>query len=234
MDTQTLKPQESFKPAEYAEHQLLEAILNKNYPPGSRLPGERVLAERLGVTRPTLREALQRLSREGWITIAQGKTTRVNDYFKDGGLALLVSMVRHSRNMDKGLVSHLLEVRLTLLPGVARLAADRHPRRLMSYLKGEEELGDDPDLFAEFDWGLQLLLAELTDNPVFRLILNDFTPMYTILGRLYFKEEKARKRSRRYYRELMDAVWKGGAGTDSVVRSVMEDSIEFFKELSHD
>ena len=76
------------KPAEYAEHQILEAILDKSYGPGDALPGERALAQSLGVTRPTLRETLQRLAKEGWVTIAHGKPTRVNDYLAQGGLGI--------------------------------------------------------------------------------------------------------------------------------------------------
>ena len=55
------------KPQQFAEHTLLMHILNNTYPPGSRLPNERELAEQIGVTRPTLRETLQRLAREKWL-----------------------------------------------------------------------------------------------------------------------------------------------------------------------
>lgn len=49
------------RPSEHAESALVTAILDGEFPPGSALPGERVLAGQLGVTRPTLREAIQRL-----------------------------------------------------------------------------------------------------------------------------------------------------------------------------
>jgi GntR family negative regulator for fad regulon and positive regulator of fabA len=68
------------KPAEMAETRLLEAILSGHFPINSNLPGERELAEQIGVTRPTLREALQRLARDGWLDIQQDKPTRVRDY----------------------------------------------------------------------------------------------------------------------------------------------------------
>ena len=42
------------KPAEQAEHLLITAILNGELAPGTVLPGERKLAEDLGITRPTL------------------------------------------------------------------------------------------------------------------------------------------------------------------------------------
>lgn len=44
---------------------------------GHRLPGERLLAERLGVSRPTLRAALDTLAAEGWLERRQGQATCV-------------------------------------------------------------------------------------------------------------------------------------------------------------
>lgn len=46
-------------------NQLLQAMNRGEYPPASRLPGERDLAVRLGVSRVTLRHALARLETEG-------------------------------------------------------------------------------------------------------------------------------------------------------------------------
>jgi DNA-binding transcriptional MocR family regulator len=45
--------------------QLRSAILDGEYPPGVRLPPERDLAQRLGVSRPSVREALIALEVEG-------------------------------------------------------------------------------------------------------------------------------------------------------------------------
>jgi len=47
------------------QRRLLTAIESGVYPPGTRLPGERVLSEQLQVSRSTLRGALQRLAETG-------------------------------------------------------------------------------------------------------------------------------------------------------------------------
>ena len=78
-------PDLPLRPARYAEHRLITSVLNGTYPPGAKLPNERALSVELGVTRPTLREMLQRLARNGWLTIRQGKPTVVNDYRLTGG-----------------------------------------------------------------------------------------------------------------------------------------------------
>ncbi|NJN55884.1 MAG: GntR family transcriptional regulator, partial [Anaerolineae bacterium] len=90
--------------------------LGGSFPPGSTLPGERDLAMQLGVTRPTLREAIQRLARDGWLTVQQGKATAVNNIWQDGGLNVLSGLVKHSEHLPPGFITHLLEVRLDLAP----------------------------------------------------------------------------------------------------------------------
>lgn len=52
--------------------ELLKLIESGEFPPGSRLPGERDLAERFGVSRVTVREAEIALEARGWITIKTG------------------------------------------------------------------------------------------------------------------------------------------------------------------
>src|SRR6218665_1933573 len=52
--------------------QVRQLILNGQYPPGSRLPAERELAQQLGVSRPSLREALIALEIDGTIEIRMG------------------------------------------------------------------------------------------------------------------------------------------------------------------
>ena len=74
-----------FRPAQFTEHTLIQSILDGTYPFGSVLPAERKLAEQFGVTRQTIREALQRLAGEGWITICHGKPTQINNYWATCG-----------------------------------------------------------------------------------------------------------------------------------------------------
>ena len=53
-------------------HSLREAILSGEFPAGARLPAERDLAERLGVTRLTVRTALAQLGAEDVSTVEEG------------------------------------------------------------------------------------------------------------------------------------------------------------------
>ncbi|MBC2703784.1 fatty acid metabolism transcriptional regulator FadR [Desulfobacula sp.] len=209
------------KPAEFAEKQLLEAILGSKYRPGEALPAERILATELGVTRPTLRETLQRLSKEGWITIRHGKPTKVNDYLENGGLGILGSLARYGKNLSTDMVSHLLEVRTAMFPNIAQKAVSNSPEKILNYLKKSKTLKDRPDAYAGYDWGLQMLMVKATNNPVFNMILNDFEPLYAVLGEIYFQKKNVRTASLTYYRDLIKALEQTHMDVKSIVEKIM-------------
>jgi GntR family transcriptional regulator len=54
---------------------LLSRIASGRIPPGSKLPPEPALAEEMGVSRPTLREALRSLEEDGFVTRTSGAGT---------------------------------------------------------------------------------------------------------------------------------------------------------------
>ncbi|MGL6177318.1 MAG: fatty acid metabolism transcriptional regulator FadR, partial [Vibrionaceae bacterium] len=78
---------------------------------GSILPAERELSEQIGVTRTTLREVLQRLARDGWLTIQHGKPTRINDYMNTAGLSILDTLVTLEGEDVHGVLEDLLAAR---------------------------------------------------------------------------------------------------------------------------
>ncbi|WP_413112033.1 fatty acid metabolism transcriptional regulator FadR [Thaumasiovibrio sp. DFM-14] len=98
-------------PASFAEKYIIESIWNNHFPQGSILPAERELSELIGVTRTTLREVLQRLARDGWLTIQHGKPTRVNDYMQTSGLSILDTLVTLDGQDIQGVVEGLLAAR---------------------------------------------------------------------------------------------------------------------------
>ena len=69
MPLQTVEPQRLYR--QIAE-QLRSLICGGEYPAGSRLPAERDLAKQLGVSRPSVREALIALEVEGWVEVRTG------------------------------------------------------------------------------------------------------------------------------------------------------------------
>ncbi|HWP10677.1 MAG TPA: FadR/GntR family transcriptional regulator [Ramlibacter sp.] len=69
MPLQTVEPQRLYR--QIAE-QLRTLMTAGEFTPGSRLPAERDLARQLGVSRPSVREALIALEVEGWVEVRTG------------------------------------------------------------------------------------------------------------------------------------------------------------------
>ena len=82
MPLQTVEPQRLYR--QIAE-QLRSLITGGEFTPGSRLPAERDLAKQLGVSRPSVREALIALEVEGWVEVRTGSGVYVKDRASSNG-----------------------------------------------------------------------------------------------------------------------------------------------------
>lgn len=218
------------KPAELAETNLICAILDGHFPIDSNLPAERELAAQLGVTRPTLREALQRLARDGWVEIRHGKPTRVRNYWREGSLGVLGAIARQSDHLPADFVPNLLAIRLLMAPAYTRLAVENSPQEVAETLQGCLGLPDRAETYAEADWQLHHSLTITSGNPVFTLILNGFSELYRPMACLYFAAPASRRYSQAFYAELLEcALAKDGLQAEAVTRRVMKDSLTMWQ-----
>ncbi len=218
------------RPAELIETRLINAILDDHFPINSNLPPERDLAAQLGVTRPTLREGLQRMARDGWIEIRHGKPTRVRDYWHEGNLAVLGAIARHLDHLPTDFVPNLLHIRTLLAPAYTRLAVKRAAKSLARFLRAFQALPDAPEAFAQADWELHQRLTVESGNPIFTLIFNGFQDLYPAMGQLYFASARARARSRQFYADLLAAAQAGdSAQAAQIMQAVMDDSLKLWK-----
>ncbi len=221
----SLPPQR--RPAAHAEGELVSLILSRHFPPNTTLPSERELALQLGVTRPTLREALQRLERDGWIDVQHGKSTRVRDIWREGGLNVLAAVVRNGGPLPDRFVTNLLEVRLAMAPAYARAAVDANAAVIAEFLKAENRPEQNAEAFGDFDWRLHLALTTASQNPVFTLILNGFGDLYRVMAVFYFEEAAARRASTEFYDALQQAARKGQADkAEKITRDAMQHSLD--------
>ncbi len=221
------------RPVEYAEQALITSILDGTYYAGSSLPGERDLAAQLGITRPTLREALRRLERDGWVTIHQGKSSQVNDIWRDGGLNILSGIVQHSQYLPPNFILNLLQVRLVMAPAFTRAAVEYAPDQVVALLADHGDLSDAPESYARFDWVLQHGLTVASGNPIYTLIFNGFAGFYEQAARLYFAQPEARAVSCRFYAALGDAAQRADANAaETITRETMHESIRLWSSVN--
>lgn len=219
------------RPAEITEQRLLEAILSGHFAINSTLPGERDLAAQVGVTRPTLREALQRLARDGWLDIQHGKPTRVRDYWREGNMGVLSVLAQIPSQQTPDFVAYLLEIRVLLAPAYTCQAMERASSEITALLADYADIEDTPSAFARADWDLHHLLTQRAVNPIFRLLLNSFQSLYQVMGEHYFVSARNRNRSRAYYAGLLACARKGASlEAETLTREVMEESLTLWKK----
>jgi GntR family negative regulator for fad regulon and positive regulator of fabA len=193
------------KTTERVERLLIEAILEGTYPPGSTLPGERALSKELGVARPALREALQRLNRDGWLDIQQGKSTRVNDFMQEGDLALLVRLLETQSSLLPTYMPQLLEAWEALAPVYAHQAVVNAPEKIVERIDSLRGIAARPEFFARAQWRLHRALAEWSGNVVYTLLLNSFGALYVQLATQDYAEPAEGARLRAFWQALAEA-----------------------------
>lgn len=229
-----MKWEPPIRPAELTEKRIISAILQSHFPINSFLPGERELASQLGVTRSTLREALQRLARDGWIEIQHGKTTRVRNYWQEGNLRVLEAIVQQEQ-IPQNFVSNLLEIRCLLAPTYTALSVKKNPAKIQELLDSIQNLPDWAENFAHADWALHHALTVASGNPIFTLILNGFREFYPSMAKLYFNHSETRRHSSGFYRQLSQCVrCSDHEAAERLTRKVMAESLQLWQTLELD
>ncbi|MFE2751826.1 FadR/GntR family transcriptional regulator [Actinosynnema sp. NPDC059335] len=140
---------------------LVQAIRLGVVGPGERLPAERDLATRLGVSRVTLREAIRSLQDAGYVESRRG---RYGGTFVNSPLP----PVAPDRWVDPGELADVLTLRTAVETGAAECAAGRAlgPVERRNLLTRLAECRDAPvDAYRRKDSRLHLAIAEATGSP---------------------------------------------------------------------
>lgn len=147
-----------------AIQQLRDQITGGAWPVGTKLPSETRLAQTLGMSRLSVREALRVLVHAGLLSTRQGDGTYVT--------ATDESQVAFRRRLDTAAALDILDVRRGLDLVAARLAAakrdddDLAGMRATLALRDTAGLAGDLDGFADADVAFHLKVAEAAHNPL--------------------------------------------------------------------
>ena len=146
--------------------QLKANILSEEWKPGDKLPAELALAEQLGVSRITIRSALQRLLSLGLVVSRQGGGTFVSERENAEALTSLLPILA----AVKPDVKYFLEFRMVVEPNMASLAALRATEEQITqmevYVDGFEHTNaDDWARALDFDLGFHCMIAQASPKP---------------------------------------------------------------------
>lgn len=219
---------------EQLERMILEGTLKS----GGRLPAERALAEQFGVSRPSLREAIQKLTAKGLLISRQGGghyvTDNIGSSFSDPLLHLLESSPDSQRD--------LLEFRHTLEASCAYYAAiratDVDRERLRVSFEALQDCYARVDEVSRAEEGaadatFHLAIAEASHNAV---LLHTIRGLFDLLkrnvviniGGMYKQRTETRDMLIKQHRELYMAIMEG-RGEDA--RDISSRHINYVQEV---
>lgn len=222
--------------------QLSTGILAGDLVPGETLPSERALAEALGVSRPAIREALQRLAQSGLIDIRHGDASLVRDFRATAGLDLLPRLLLAGGEIDLRTARSIIEVRAAVGPHVARLAAARADAADADRIEAAvDRLASDDEPVARQRAALDFwdAMVDASDNIAFRLMFNALRTAYEPLVEVLSGVMQREVSDVEAHRELASAVRRGspaaaGAATvrllDQGTRAVLEVIADLIEE----
>ena len=182
-------------------------IMSGELGPGDRLPKESDLAERLGLSRNSLREAVKALSMIRVLDVRQGDGTYVTS-LEPNLLLDALSFVVDFHQDDT--VLQFLEVRRVLEPAAAAFAAERMLDDDIDKLRLIlDDLGDDPTIEALVanDIEFHRQIAAGTDNAVLASLVEGLSGP-TMRARIWrgLTQEGAAARTREQHQAIVDAI----------------------------
>jgi GntR family transcriptional regulator, transcriptional repressor for pyruvate dehydrogenase complex len=187
--------------------QVEESILKGQLKPGDQLPAERDLAQRFGVSRTAVREAVKTLREKGLVEAYSGRGTFVTNGNSQAIRQSLDLMIRI--NKQEGL-ANLAELRLVLEPEIAALAALRIEEQLVATMR--EAVGvmernlHDPDAYVEADLDFHLALAEAADNPLILSLLDSIVGLLREQRSRIFDVDGGPERGQFHHKQILAAI----------------------------
>jgi GntR family transcriptional repressor for pyruvate dehydrogenase complex len=174
---ETMEPVRNLKLADAIAAHLEQLILEGALHPGEKLAPERELAERLEVSRPSLREAVEKLQGRGLL-----ETTKAGTFVTRFMSPLTEPLAAMMQSNEQALIDYL-EYRNLVEGEAARLAASRatdiERAAIGDCLQRMREAHkiDDPTAEAEADADLHMLIYEASHNIVMLHIMRAFSEM---------------------------------------------------------
>ena len=135
---ETIKAIEVESPVDKIIRQLKQLMSDGHLKPGDRLPAERILAEKFGVGRTYVRDAIRKLEFYGLLKTSPQSGTYVAHY----NIQMMEGILNDIINFNKDDFSALIEARYYMEINAARLAAQRRTEDDLAALKAAVDAYD--------------------------------------------------------------------------------------------
>ena len=187
--------------------QIEESIVKGDLKTGDQLPAERELAQRFGVSRTAVREAVKALREKGLVEAYSGRGTFITDGTTQAVRQSLDLMVKIGQSEGS---TQLAEVRAILEPEIAALAAQRIQDSELATMREAVAVMDrsnqDPQAYIEADLDFHLALAEGADNPMILSLLDPIVGLLREQRLRIFQVPGGPQRGQVHHKRILEAV----------------------------
>jgi GntR family transcriptional repressor for pyruvate dehydrogenase complex len=192
--------------SERIAREIQELVITSQLHAGDRLPAERELAARFGVSRTAVREALKLLQERGLVEARTGR----GSYVADPGLATVTSSISVASQLQKGTLGDLLEARQCLETHTVTLACERATAEdiaiIQATIEGMDGQLDDAIKFIEIDSEFHSALAAAAHNPFFLILGDALIDLIQAVRQVSGRVEGSTRRAQFYHHELLAAI----------------------------
>jgi len=186
---------------------IKELINNKNLEPGDKLPSERMMSEKFGVTRSSIREAIQKLEFYGLLkSIPQSGTFVANI-----GVIAMNGMIDDILQLKEADFKSLVETRILLELKSVRLASIRRTEKELKQIKDALNAFADKVLKGEDavqeDLLFHLAIASASGNSTLNTFMLKITPeIITNFEKYHVCDDDQAQKGIREHKDIYDAI----------------------------
>jgi GntR family transcriptional repressor for pyruvate dehydrogenase complex len=203
--------------------QIRDHIANGELKAGDRLPSEREMAQQLGVSRPTVREALQVLEHTGFVEILQGSGTFIRDIGKQTFTDPLQALIDGSDQR----YGDVYEFRAAIETWAVGMAAERRDHegikrlgQIIDQMKKRRAVGKSVD---ELDTEFHLAIARACRNTIYFHVAKTIFHLLTQVTRISHEELFLSEQDQIKLLSDHEAIYKAvEAGDSKTARQLMQ------------
>ncbi|MGA8500403.1 MAG: FadR/GntR family transcriptional regulator [Candidatus Sulfotelmatobacter sp.] len=190
--------------------QIEESVLNGSLKPGDQLPAERDLAQRLGVSRTAVREAVKTLREKGLVEAYSGRGTFITNGTSQAARQSFDLMVKIGQQGQQEGLPYLVELRLALEPGIAAMAAERVTDEDLKAMREAVAVMDraqeNAEAYIEADLDFHLALAEAAANPLILSLIDSIVGLLREQRIKIFNVEGGPQRGQFHHKRILEAM----------------------------
>jgi GntR family transcriptional repressor for pyruvate dehydrogenase complex len=221
--------------SEKVARQLKDVISNGVLRVGDKLPPERELAEQMGVSRPSIREAIQVLAAQGILETVHGGGTIVRNLTEQQIVTPIEVIIKE----DRLRALELTEVRSFMEAWAARQAAhyrtEEELAKIHSYLEEMERDFVKGQIRSDIDFAFHTEIAAATHNTVYMHIIHNIYELINYSIKIHreqvFTSSEAQRNILDHHRQIFSQIQDGNPdGAEAAMKAHLMFVVSEFKK----